>query len=110
VPRAGVEDVIAVPLRRDRRRSDPRGREPARRHVDLPRGRRAGLETVAAHAAVAVENARLVDRLRYDAYHDRLTSLPPAAGSPMRSPRPVKVRAPGEVVAYCCSTWTGCAT
>ncbi len=28
------------------------------------------LETLAAHAAVAVENSRLVDRLRYDAYHD----------------------------------------
>jgi hypothetical protein len=34
------------------------------------------LETIAAHAAVAVENSRLVERLRYDAYHDRLTSLP----------------------------------
>lgn len=34
------------------------------------------LEMVAVHAAVAVENSRLVDRLRYDAYHDRLTGLP----------------------------------
>ncbi|KUL30208.1 putative bifunctional diguanylate cyclase/phosphodiesterase [Actinoplanes awajinensis] len=34
------------------------------------------LETIAAHVAVAVENSRLVDRLRYDAYHDRLTALP----------------------------------
>ena len=34
------------------------------------------LETLAAHAAVAVENSRLMDRLRHDAYHDGLTSLP----------------------------------
>lgn len=34
------------------------------------------LETIAAHAAVAVENSRLVDRLRFDAYHDALTGLP----------------------------------
>ena len=55
-----------------------------------PRGGRAGctrssvftaddvrlLETIAAHASVAVENSRLVDRLRFDAYHDALTGLP----------------------------------
>lgn len=34
------------------------------------------VETLAAHAAVAVENARLVDRLRFDASHDLLTGLP----------------------------------
>jgi diguanylate cyclase (GGDEF)-like protein len=34
------------------------------------------LETIAGHAAVAVENSRLVDRLRFDAYHDSLTGLP----------------------------------
>jgi hypothetical protein len=33
------------------------------------------LETLAAHAAVAVENNRLIDRLRHDAYHDGLTGL-----------------------------------
>ena len=34
------------------------------------------METLTAHAAVAVENSRLVDRLRFDASHDSLTSLP----------------------------------
>ena len=34
------------------------------------------LETVANHASVALENGRLVDRLRHDARHDALTGLP----------------------------------
>jgi diguanylate cyclase (GGDEF)-like protein len=57
------------------------------------------METVAAHAAVAVENSRLVDRLRYDAYHDRLTSLPNRRRLTDALAESVKVRAPGEVVA-----------
>ena len=57
------------------------------------------LETIAAHAAVAVENNRLVERLRYDAYHDRLTSLPNRRRITDALAESVKVRAPGEVVA-----------
>ncbi len=34
------------------------------------------LETVANHASVALEHGRLVDRLRHEALHDSLTSLP----------------------------------
>jgi diguanylate cyclase (GGDEF)-like protein len=57
------------------------------------------LEAIAAHAAVAVENSRLVDRLRYDAYHDALTSLPNRRRVTTALEESVKVRAPGEVVA-----------
>ena len=57
------------------------------------------LETIAAHVAVAVENSRLVDRLRYDAYHDRLTTLPNRRRITDALAESVKVRAEGEVVA-----------
>ncbi|MDQ1521364.1 MAG: hypothetical protein QOI55_2437 [Actinomycetota bacterium] len=33
-------------------------------------------ETIAAHASVTLQNARLVDRLRHEALHDNLTGLP----------------------------------
>jgi diguanylate cyclase (GGDEF)-like protein len=57
------------------------------------------LETIAAHAAVAVENARLVDRLRYDAYHDRLTALPNRRRICDALAESVRVQAADEVVA-----------
>jgi diguanylate cyclase (GGDEF)-like protein len=57
------------------------------------------LETIAAHASVAVENARLVDRLRFDANHDTLTGLPNRRRMMQALEEAVKVRAPGEVVA-----------
>lgn len=57
------------------------------------------LEAVAAHAAVAVENNRLVDRLRHDADHDILTNLPNRRRVSAALDEAVAVRAPGEVVA-----------
>ncbi len=57
------------------------------------------VETVAAHTAVAVENSRLVDRLRFDAHHDALTGLPNRRRMLAALEEAVKVRAPGEVVA-----------
>ena len=54
---------------------------------------------VTAKSAVAVENNRLVDRLRYDAYHDRLTTLPNRRRITDALAESVKVRAPGEVIA-----------
>ncbi|MET9297793.1 bifunctional diguanylate cyclase/phosphodiesterase [Micromonospora aurantiaca] len=56
-------------------------------------------ETVAAHAAVALENSRLVDRLRHDADHDALTGLPNRRRLTSSVAEAVKIRAPGEVVA-----------
>ncbi|MDG4821236.1 bifunctional diguanylate cyclase/phosphodiesterase [Asanoa sp. WMMD1127] len=57
------------------------------------------LETIAAHAAVAVENSRLVDRLRHDANHDSLTGLPNRRRITAAIEESVGVRAPGEQVA-----------
>jgi diguanylate cyclase (GGDEF)-like protein len=56
-------------------------------------------ETIAAHAAVALENSRLVDRLRHDAYHDGLTKLPNRRRITEALDEAVRVRAPGEAVA-----------
>ncbi|MEU6207499.1 bifunctional diguanylate cyclase/phosphodiesterase [Micromonospora musae] len=56
-------------------------------------------ETVAAHAAVALENSRLVDRLRHDAYHDALTKLPNRRRIIGALAESVKIGAPDEVVA-----------
>ncbi|MCW2567292.1 MAG: diguanylate cyclase/phosphodiesterase [Mycobacterium sp.] len=58
------------------------------------------LETLAAHAAVAVENNRLIDRLRHDAYHDSLTGLANRRRFTAAVEEAIKVDpAPGEVVA-----------
>jgi diguanylate cyclase (GGDEF)-like protein len=57
------------------------------------------LETLAAHAGVAVENARLVDRLRFDANNDPLTGLPNRQRMLSALEEAVRARAPGEVVA-----------
>ncbi|TYC06987.1 EAL domain-containing protein [Micromonospora sp. WP24] len=56
-------------------------------------------ETVAAHAAVALENSRLVDRLQHDAYHDALTKLPNRRRIIDALAESVKIGAPDEVVA-----------
>src|SRR4030095_9274868 len=55
--------------------------------------------TLAAHRCVRVENSRLIDRLRFDAYHDALTSLPNRRRVLALLEEAVKVRAPDEVVA-----------
>ena len=57
------------------------------------------LETIAAHAAVAVENSRLVERLRHDAHHDGLTGLANRRRITAAIDESVGVRAPGETVA-----------
>ncbi|RIV38729.1 bifunctional diguanylate cyclase/phosphodiesterase [Micromonospora radicis] len=98
--RQQLKDVIAVPLRSGQvvigtievvnRLSDVGHFAPA----DVPI-----LETVAAHAAVALENTRLVDRLRHDAYHDGLTKLPNRRRVLGALAEAVRIRAPGEVVA-----------
>ncbi|XTZ16052.1 putative bifunctional diguanylate cyclase/phosphodiesterase [Micromonospora echinospora] len=97
---SGVKDVITVPLRSGQavigtlevvnRLSDAGHFTPD----DIP-----VFETVAAHAAVALENSRLVDRLRHDAYHDGLTKLPNRRRIADALGEAVRIRAPGEVVA-----------
>jgi diguanylate cyclase (GGDEF)-like protein len=96
----GAKDAIVVPLRAG---SQVIGcLEVAGRLGDVTRFGPADvrlLETVAAHAAVAVENSRLVDRLRFDAYHDVLTGLANRRRINAALEESVSVRAPGEVVA-----------
>jgi diguanylate cyclase (GGDEF)-like protein len=97
---AGRKDAIVVPLRSGQ--TTVGSLEVVNRIGDTVTFRAADvqvLETIAAHAAVAVENNRLVERLRYDAYHDRLTSLPNRRRISDALAESVKVRAPGEVVA-----------
>jgi diguanylate cyclase (GGDEF)-like protein len=96
----GVKDAIVVPLRSG---SAVIGTlEVAGRLGDLvhfePDDVRL-LETVAAHAGVAVENTRLVDRLRFDAYHDALTGLPNRRRILAALDEAIKARAADEVVA-----------
>ncbi|WP_460495714.1 putative bifunctional diguanylate cyclase/phosphodiesterase [Glycomyces tarimensis] len=57
------------------------------------------LETVAAHVSVAVDNTRLIDQLRYDAYHDPLTSLANRRRSLAALEEALAITVPGEVVA-----------
>ncbi|MBB4695387.1 diguanylate cyclase (GGDEF)-like protein [Actinoplanes abujensis] len=95
-----IKDVLIVPLRSGQttigtlevvnRLGDARSFRPADIQV---------LETIATHAAAAVENGRLVDRLLYDAYHDRLTAMPNRRRVTDALAESVKVRAEDEVVA-----------
>jgi diguanylate cyclase (GGDEF)-like protein len=96
-----VEEVIAVPLRSGT--AVVGCLEVTNRLGDLQFFGAADvrlLETLAAHAAVAVENNRLIDRLRHDAYHDGLTGLPNRRRFTAAVEEAIKVDpAPGEVVA-----------
>ncbi len=96
----GTKDAIVVPLRSGDAvigTIEAAGRLGDRPHFGPDDVRL--LETVAAHAGVAVENSRLVDRLRFDAYHDSLTGLPNRRRMLGALDEAIKVQAPGEVVA-----------
>jgi diguanylate cyclase (GGDEF)-like protein len=97
---AGLKDCIVVPLRSGQAVIGTL--EVINRLGDLKHFTTTDVrvvETIAAHAAAAVENSRLVERLRYDAYHDRLTSLPNRRRITDALTESVKIRTPGEVVA-----------
>ncbi|MFG3341857.1 putative bifunctional diguanylate cyclase/phosphodiesterase [Glycomyces sp. NPDC048151] len=57
------------------------------------------METIAANVGIAVQNERLVDQLRYDAYHDPLTGLPSRRRSLAALQEALSITVPGEVVA-----------
>ncbi|WP_158299813.1 putative bifunctional diguanylate cyclase/phosphodiesterase [Glycomyces paridis] len=57
------------------------------------------LETIAANVGIAVQNERLLDQLRYDAYHDPLTRLPSRRRSLEALQEALSITVPGEVVA-----------
>ncbi|MCU7723208.1 bifunctional diguanylate cyclase/phosphodiesterase [Actinoplanes sp. KI2] len=95
-----IKDVIVVPLRSGQ--TTIGSLEVINRIGDTRVFRAADaqvLETIAAHAAAAVENSRLVERLRHDAYHDRLTGLPNRRRITDALAEAVKVHAESEVVA-----------
>jgi diguanylate cyclase (GGDEF)-like protein len=97
---AGLKDLIVVPLRSGQavigtlevvnRLGDTSHFLPSDVQI---------FETIAAHVAVALENSRLVDRLRHDAHHDGLTNLPNRRRITAALEEAVRVRAPGEVIA-----------
>jgi diguanylate cyclase (GGDEF)-like protein len=97
---AKIKDVVIVPLRSGQ--TTIGSLEVVNRLGDTRSFRAADvqvLETIAAHAAAAVENTRLVERLRHDAYHDRLTTLPNRRRIVDALAESVKVRAEDDVVA-----------
>jgi diguanylate cyclase (GGDEF)-like protein len=97
---AKTKDVIVVPLRSGQTTIGTL--EVVNRLGDTRTFRDADvqvLETIAVHAAAAVENSRLVERLRYDAYHDRLTALPNRRRITDALAESVKVQAKDDVVA-----------
>jgi diguanylate cyclase (GGDEF)-like protein len=57
------------------------------------------METIAASVGIAVQNERLLDQLRYDAYHDPLTGLPSRRRSLAALQEALSISVPGEVVA-----------
>ena len=57
------------------------------------------LETIAANVGIAVQNERLLDQLRYEAYHDPLTGLPSRRRSLAALQEALSITVPGEVVA-----------
>lgn len=57
------------------------------------------LETIAANVGIAVQNERLLDQLRYDAYHDPLTGLPSRRRSLAALQEALSITVPNEVVA-----------
>lgn len=98
---SGVKDIVVVPLRSGNvpygclAVANRLGGEFARFGEDD----QTLLETLAAHTGVAVENSRLVDRLRFDAYHDALTELPNRRRSMNVIEESISITVPGEVVA-----------
>lgn len=96
---AGVKDAIIVPLRSGA--AVIGCLEVANRLGDLDTFDDEDvrlLETIAAQTGIAVDNARLLDRLRFDLYHDRLTSLPNRQQMAAAINEAVQVGAPAEVV------------
>jgi diguanylate cyclase (GGDEF)-like protein len=100
LPDGAIKDIIAVPLRSGNAiigSLECANRLGDRNYFNV--GDVSMLEAIAAQTGVAVENTRLVDRLRFDAYHDRLTLLPNRARLVGAIDEAVQIAVPGEIVA-----------
>jgi diguanylate cyclase (GGDEF)-like protein len=96
----GSKDVIVVPLRSGNAvigTLEVAGRLGELSHFNTDDVR--VVETLAAHVGVAVENSRLIDRLRYDANYDALTGLPNRSRLVGALGEVINSRTPGESVA-----------
>ena len=104
----GLDDAIFTVLRRRRAglRAAPRRRAAPATSTTFTEDDRALFETFASHAAVLLENDRVKEQLRYQAFHDALTGLPNRALFARAGRRRARARPPARTHRRPCSSST----